>query len=506
MALEIRQSLKLSQQLVITPQLQQAIKLLQLSRVELLEVVQAELMENPTLEEETEGEDFEEIKPQEMLSHENSESENTPEKSSNHETEVMSPSNKEGEVKEPDNFDWENYLNTYNAPEHIASGLEDLPTYESTLSQKTSLYDHLRWQLQLSDFNEEEEEIGALIVGGINDDGYLQDPLTDIAEKVKVPLEKVEAVLCKVQKFDPPGVAARDLKECMLLQIRYFGHEREAMEKMVSEHLGELEKKDYRRIAREMKIPLERVIHLAKLMHELEPKPGRPFTESSAQYITPDVYLYKVGDEWMVVLNEDGLPKLQLSPFYRNMMQKTLQSNGNGNGNASDHQSLQDNEKEYVQNKLRSAVWLIRSIHQRQRTLYKTTKAIVKFQRDFFEKGINFLHPMVLRDVANEIGMHESTVSRVTTNKYVHTPQGIYELKFFFNNGLPSGDGDSVASETIKDKLRHIVSGENVKSPLSDQEIVEILKGQKIDIARRTVAKYREMLGILPSSKRKQLF
>lgn len=500
MALEIRQNLKLSQQLVITPQLQQAIKLLQLSRVELLEVVQAELLENPTLEEDTEGEDFEKSQAQDMFAGEIADVENTPEKSSNQEKEVMSE--KQGEVKEPENFDWENYLNTYNAPEHVSGGMEDLPTYETTLSQKTSLYDHLMWQLQLSVFTEDEEEIGGLIIGGINDDGYLQDSLEDIAEKVKLPLEKVEAVLAKIQKFDPPGVAARDLKECLLLQIRFFSHEREDMERLVTNHMAELEKKDYKRIAREMKIPLERVIQLGKLMHELEPKPGRPFTESSAQYITPDVYVYKVGDDWMVVLNEDGLPKLQLSPFYRNMMQKTLKPTGDG----PDGKDLQASEKEYVQTKLRSAVWLIRSIHQRQRTLYKTMKAIVKFQKDFFEKGIEHLHPMVLRDVAQEIGMHESTVSRVTTNKYVHTTQGIYELKFFFNNGLPSGDGDSIASESIKDKIRHIVSDENIKSPHSDQEIVEILKQQKIEIARRTVAKYREMLGILPSSKRKQLF
>ncbi len=501
MALEIRQNLKLSQQLVITPQLQQAIKLLQLSRMELLEVVQAELLENPTLEEDAEGEDFEQLKSPETLTHEDSESVNTPEKPLNHEAEVMT-NNKEGEFKEPQNFDWEDYLNTYNAPEYIASGKDDLPTYESTLSQKTSLYDHLMWQLQLSNFSEDEEEIGSLILGEINEDGYLQESLVNIAEKAKVPLEKVEAILGKIQKFDPPGVAARDLRECLLLQIKYFGHEREAMEKLVSNHLPDLEKKDYKRIAREMKVPMERVIQLAKLIHELEPKPGRPFSESSAQYITPDAYVYKVGDEWMVILNEDGLPKLQLSPFYRNMMQKTLHPNGNG-GNGHD---LQANEKEYVQNKLRSAIWLIRSIHQRQRTLYKVVKAIVKFQRDFFEKGIGFLHPMVLRDVAQEIGMHESTVSRVTTNKYVHTSQGIYELKFFFNNGLPSGDGEAIASESIKDKIRQMVGHEDAKSPYSDQEIAEMLKQQKIDIARRTVAKYREMLGILPSSKRKQMF
>ena len=240
-----------------------------------------------------------------------------------------------------------------------------------------------------------------------------------------------------------------------------------------------------------MKISIEEVGNLARMIHELEPKPGRPFIESSAEYITPDAYVYKVGGDWIVVLNEDGLPKLKLSPFYQNML-RNLNSN--------------ENTKEYVQTKFKSALWLIRSIHQRQRTLYKTVKAIVKFQKEFFEKGIGHLKPMILRDVAEEIEMHESTVSRVTTNKYVHTPQGIYELKFFFNNGVPSSEGDSVASEVIKDKIKQIVSQENPKSPYSDQKIVAILKSHKIDLARRTVAKYRELLGILPSSKRKQFF
>jgi RNA polymerase sigma-54 factor len=486
MALEIRQSLKLSQQLVITPQLQQAIKLLQLSRMELIEAVQEELLENPILEEELEEED---LRKQESLKSESNEEENAPEIKADHENQVLTE--KEGEIKEPENFDWENYLNTYSAPEQIGNGFEELPTYETTLSQKTSLYDHLMWQLHLSNLSDEEEELGALLIGSVNEDGYLQDPLEEIAEKANVPVEKVEAILRKVQQFDPPGVAARDLKECLLLQVRFFGHEREILEQLVSHHLHNLERKDYRRIAKEMKIPLEQVIHLAKMLHELEPKPGRSYSSSSAQYITPDVYVYKVGSDWIVVLNEDGLPKLQISPFYRNMLKQSAQ---------------QDNAKEYVQTKLRSAIWLIRSIHQRQRTLYKVVKAIAKFQKEFLDKGISYLRPMILRDVAQEIGMHESTVSRITTNKYVHTPKGIYELKFFFNNGVTSQEGDSIASETIKDKIRQIISQENTLSPYSDQHIVEILKSNRIDVARRTVAKYREMLGILPSSKRKQFF
>ncbi len=486
MALEIRQNLKLSQGLVITPQLQQAIKLLQLSRMELLEVVRDEMLENPVLEEESDGEEIQ----VEAKTSETSEDENPLEKQlENKSEEVMN--SPEGELKEPKDFDWDDYLNTYNAPERISSGLEELPSYENTLSQKENLSDHLMWQLQLSSFSPEEEELGALIVGAINEDGYLQDSLDEIAEKLKVPIEKAEAVLQRIQNFDPPGVGARDLRECLLLQVRFFGHDRQILEKLISEHLSDLERKDYKKIAKGMKISIEEVGNLAKMIHELEPKPGRPFIESSAQYITPDAYVYKVGGDWIVVLNEDGLPKLKLSPFYQNML-RNLNSN--------------ENTKEYVQTKFKSALWLIRSIHQRQRTLYKTVKAIVKFQKEFFERGIGHLKPMILRDVAEEIEMHESTVSRVTTNKYVHTPQGIYELKFFFNNGVPSSEGDSVASEVIKDKIKQIVSQENPKSPYSDQKIVTILKSHKIDLARRTVAKYRELLGILPSSKRKQFF
>jgi RNA polymerase sigma-54 factor len=319
----------------------------------------------------------------------------------------------------------------------------------------------------------------------------MQDSVEELAEKAQVAQEKIECVLEKIQQFDPLGVGARSLQECLLLQIKLFGSERAELETLITHHLSALERRDYRRVGREMKLPPERVAHLAKIVQELEPKPGRPYFESSAEYITPDVYVYKVGEEWVILLNEDGMPRLQVSSFYRNMMQNIAGKN---------------ETKEYIQTKLKSALWFIKSIHQRQRTLYKVVRAIMKFQKDFFEKGINHLKPMILRDVAEEIEMHESTVSRVTTNKYLYTPRGIHELKYFFNNGVATSEGDFFASKTIKETIRQIVSKEDPCHPLSDQEIVEILKESKIEVARRTVAKYREMIGIFSSSKRKQLF
>jgi len=488
MALEIRQNLKLTQSLVITPQLQQAIKLLQLSQMELVEMVQNEMLENPLLEEGQDTEEATHQDPPEIVA----EREGLEGQAEDKPMESQEVGGKEGDFKEeaPD-FDWDNYLNTYNAPENVQSHIEELPSYENTLASKTSLFDHLMWQLQLSNFGEHENKIGTFILGCINDDGYLQDPLEDVAAKCEASVEEVEGVLKKIQEFDPPGVGARDLKECLMIQLKHLGPEREILAKMIDNHLPQLERKDYLRIAKDLKISLERVQELAKMIHELEPKPGREYSSSEPQYITPDVYVNKIGNEWVVVLNEDGLPKLKVSHLYKNAME------GNGAAAAT---------KEYVQNKLRSAIWLIRSIHQRQRTLYRTAKTIVKFQQEFFEKGINFLRPMILRDVANEIEMHESTVSRVTTNKYMHTPHGIFELKYFFNSGIATSDGDSVASETIKTKIKGLIAQENPKKPLSDQEIVKLLKDGNIDIARRTVAKYREMMGIQPSSKRRQLY
>ncbi|BDG03281.1 RNA polymerase factor sigma-54 [Anaeromyxobacter oryzae] len=501
MSLELKQHLKMTQQLVMTPQLQQAIKLLQLSRMELVDLIRTEVTENPLLE----GADEPDEEP--------TQSGESPAEVAEHEAK---PEHKETEKLQEvkgeegaNEIDWDQYLDHYQLQGHTAPsnrGLadEELPGYEATLTKKTDLVDHLVWQLRLSAFSPDEERVAMLIIGNLDDDGYFKmpavegeseetttrDPLVRVAFEAGVGIEFAEKVLKKVQQFDPMGVAARDLRECLLLQIRYINADTPEIVAIVERHLKHLESKNYGAIAKDLKISIEEVVKAVKVISRLEPKPGRAYTGEEPQYITPDVYVHKMGDKYVTVLNDDGLSKLRISGMYRAALK---------NGEAG-------KAKEYIQDKLRSAVWLIRSIHQRQRTIYKVTESIVKFQRDFLDKGIAHLKPLILRDVAEDIGMHESTVSRVTTNKYVHTPQGIYELKFFFNSAINKTGGDEIASEAVKNHIKQIVAAEDPKHPHSDQKIVELLKTQNIEIARRTVAKYREVLGILPSSKRKKYF
>jgi RNA polymerase sigma-54 factor len=501
MALELKQHLRMSQQLVMTPQLQQAIKLLQLSRMELVDLVQTEMTENPLLEGTDDGEEdgaAQAASPAEAAEIEAQPLPKEPERSE--------------EVKGEEGaneIDWDQYLDHYQMQGHTAPsnrGLmdEDLPGYEATLTRKTDLVDHLTWQLRLSNLTPEEENVAMLIIGNLDESGYLRmpavegedeeaaprDPILRIAFEAGVGVEFAESVLKKVQSFDPIGVAARDLRECLMLQVRHINADTPEIVAIVERHLKHLESKNYGAIVKDLKIPVEEVVKAVRVISRLDPKPGRAYSGEEAQYITPDVYVHKMGDRYVTVLNDDGLSKLRISSTYRQAL-KTGQA-----GSA----------KDYIQDKLRSAVWLIRSIHQRQRTIYKVTESIVKFQREFLDKGIANLKPLILRDVAEDIGMHESTVSRVTTNKYVHTPQGIFELKFFFNSGVNKTGGDEIASEAVKDYIKKIVSGEDARHPYSDQQIVELLKKQGIEIARRTVAKYREVLGILPSSKRKKYF
>ncbi|MCP5468450.1 MAG: RNA polymerase factor sigma-54 [Deltaproteobacteria bacterium] len=485
MALEIKQNLKLSQQLVITPQLQQAIKLLQLSQPELVEMVEKELIENPLLEEDS-------------LNNEPSKEANQDSKEDITNAENKSQENTEMKGDESDfnkkevEIDWENYINSSGPGDYQQSMQghdEEFPSYENTLANSTSLFDHLMWQMQMTDLMPKEIEIGTLILGAIGDDGYFREDLSEIAKKTNASFEEAEKVLHRIQEFDPPGIAARNLKECLLIQVKNF-KDQKVLEEIIAGYLHFLERRDFLKIAKGLKISLEKVKRLAKIIYELEPKPGRQFSSNEAQYITPDVYVRKIGAEWVVFLNEDGLPKLKVNALYKSMME----------------QNVKEQTKSYVQDKLRSALWLIKSIHQRQRTLFKTAKTIVQFQQEFFDKGINYLKPMVLKDVANEIEMHESTISRVTTNKYMHTPHGIFELKYFFNSGIATGSGESIASESIKMKIKNLIAHENPKKPLSDQVIVKMLQSENIDIARRTIAKYRETLGILPSSKRRQFY
>lgn len=489
MALELKQSIRLAQQLIVTPQLQQAIKLLQLSRLELATLIQKELVENPVLEDaDVEPEEDEDGSKSAAEKHEKAKLEDR-----GHDHSMDEIGTPDGKLQEPPNFDWENYIENYSAPEYQIErerSSEEVPTYENVLSQTESLHDHLLWQLHLSTVTPREQEIGTEIIGNIDDDGYLLATCDEIATKVNATSEEVLAVLRLVQNFDPTGVAARDVKECLTLQAKHLGEDAEAVSLLIQHHLPDLEIRNYQQIARKMSLPLEHIRILAHLIGEMDPKPGRPFSQESPQYIVPDVYVQKVGNEYLVALNEDGLPKLRISEFYR----RSLMRGSN----------VANQTKEYIQERLRSAVWLIKSIHQRQRTLYRVTNSIVKFQRDFFDKGMHFLKPLVLRDVAGDIEMHESTVSRVTANKYMHSPRGIYELKFFFNSGINQLEGGGVASEVVKLMIRNLIAEENSKQPLSDQEIAEQLKQKNIDIARRTVAKYREMMGILPSSKRRR--
>ncbi len=497
MGMEMRQELRLSQQLVMTPQLQQAIKLLQLSRMELADMVHDEMLENPILEDEFEtaqesGKDRELLGSDAdatLLSERIGNTEiplDQPQIENANQSEVKADQSAVGEI------DWENYLDNYTMGPPMPAyrgDSEEMPSLEQTLTRPPSLHDHLAWQLKLSDLTDREKEIGLIIVGNIDTEGYFKEPtVSELAADEGMTEEQVEIVLEKIQSFDPVGIAARSLAECMLIQCIHAGQDDDLCVKMIRSHLGNLEKKNYQAIARDLKQPLDEIYEAAKVIMEFDPRPGRQYASDDAHYITPDVYIHKVGDKFFVVPNDDGLPKLKLSNFYRSAMAK---------GNAS---------KDYVQDKLRSAQWLIRSIQQRQRTIIKVAESILKFQREFFDKGISCLKPLILRDIAEDIGMHESTVSRVTTNKYVHTPQGIFELKFFFNSGISRTNGEDVASQAVKSKIKELVGAEDVKRPHSDQKIVEMLKKGGIDIARRTVAKYREQLGILSSSKRKQVF
>ncbi|ABC83931.1 RNA polymerase factor sigma-54 [Anaeromyxobacter dehalogenans] len=501
MSLELKQHLKMTQQLVMTPQLQQAIKLLQLSRMELVDLIRTEMTENPMLEGADEND--EQAVPDGASPAEQAEIEAKPEHKEAEKAEEVKGEEGANEI------DWDQYLDQYQLQGHTAPsnrGLsdEEMPGYEATLTKKTDLVDHLVWQLRLSNFTPEEEQVAMLIIGNLDDDGYFKmpavegeadeatsrDPLVRVAFESGQGIEVAERVLRKVQTFDPLGVAARNLRECLMIQVDALNADTPEIVAIIERHLKHLESKNYQAIAKDLKVPIEEVVKAVKVISRLEPKPGRAYSGEEAQYITPDVYVHKMGDKYVTVLNDDGLSKLRISGMYRAALK---------NGEAG-------KAKEYIQEKLRSAVWLIRSIHQRQRTIYKVTESIVKFQRDFLDKGIAHLKPLILRDVAEDIGMHESTVSRVTTNKYVHTPQGIYELKFFFNSAIQKTGGDEIASEAVKNHIRQIVAAEDPKHPHSDQKIVELLKGQNIEIARRTVAKYREVLGILPSSKRKKYF
>ncbi|HJY33967.1 MAG TPA: RNA polymerase factor sigma-54 [Vicinamibacterales bacterium] len=475
MAISQKLHTRLVQKLILTPSLQQAIKLLPMSTLELKDLLNQEMVENPLLEE---------IPTEDAQVAEAQTTEEKPE-----------------EKKEPQRADtWDDADYQYFFGEYLDDGyrprapqeVKELPPIENTLSSSSSLADHLSWQLSLQTDDSVIREMGEAIIGNLDDDGYLVASLDELAAMGPWPVEQVEQVLAMVQRFDPVGVAARDLQESLLLQIRHLGLEGTPSERIVTEHLRALQNHQIPEISRKLAMPIDELKTHIEIIRHLDPKPGSRFNPARSQYVTPDVYVEKIDDEYVVWLNEDGLPQMRISPTYRRLLDK-----------GADHG---EETRAYVRDKFNAARWLIKSVQQRQNTIYKVARSIVNFQREFLDHGIEHLRPLVLRDVANDIGMHESTVSRVVTNKYMHTPQGVFEMKYFFHSGISSSYGESVSSVTIKQRIKKIIESEDPRKPLSDSKIVSILQREGLVLARRTIAKYREELKIPTSNQRKVLY
>ena len=476
MGIQQRLHTKLVQKLILTPSLQQAIKLLPMSTLELSDLLTQEMVENPMLEEVP----TEELQPAEGAA--------TPEK-----TDGEPPASKNEAWDDADyEYFFGDYLDDGYRP-RAAQEVRELPPIENTLSTASSLSDHLMWQLSMQTNEPAMREIGSAIVGNLDDDGYLVASFEELAAMGSWPVATVEQALTLVQSFDPTGVAARDLQECLLLQLRHVGLAGTPTEKIVTEHLRLLQNHQVPEIARRLGMTIDDLKEHIEIIRHLDPKPGSRYNPTQSQYVIPDVYIMKVEDEYVVVLNEDGLPQMRISPVYRRLLDKGATGNN-------------DETRAYVKDKFRSALWLIKSVEQRQKTIFRVAKSIVNFQRDFLDHGIEHLRPLVLRDVANDIGMHESTVSRVVTNKYMHTPQGVFEMKYFFHSGISSSYGESVSSVTIKQRIRKIIENEDPRKPLSDSKIVSMLQREGLVLARRTIAKYREELKISTSNHRKVLY
>ncbi len=478
MAISQKLHTKLVQKLILTPSLQQAIKLLPMSTLELSELLNQEMVENPLLEE----------SPTEEQQQDQQQVETPPEK----------PAEEKPAQEKTDSWDDQDY--EYFFGDYLDDGyrprtpteVRELPPIENTLSTAASLSDHLLWQLSMQSSDGSAREIGEAIIGNLDDDGYLVATVEELSRMGPWPVEQVEATLALVQRFDPIGVAARDLQECLLLQLRHLGLAGSQAEVIVSQHLRLLQNHQVPELARKVGVTIEDLKQHIEIIQRLDPKPGSRYNPSQSQYVIPDVHVVKVEDQYVAVLNEEGMPQLRISPVYRRLLDK-------GGENS-------DETRAYVKDKFRSALWLIKSVEQRQKTIHKVATSIINFQRDFLDHGIEYLRPLVLRDVANDIGMHESTVSRVVTNKYMHTPQGVFEMKYFFHSGIASSFGEAVSSVTIKQRIRKIIEAEDGRKPLSDSKIVSMLQKEGLDLARRTIAKYREELKIPTSNQRKVLY
>ncbi len=481
MALELRQQLKLSQKLVMTPQLRQAIKLLQLNRLELAGALQEELRENPALEEDFSN-NTELAKPREAL--DSTTETNEPSRESDV-TEDFTVRESLGDVN------WENYANNFDSNFSFSRETPpaDAPSQFDFISEKPDLKAYLQWQLAHCELDETEWDIALYIIGNLNRYGFLEVDLDDIRTTTGCSEDEAEYVLEVIQDLDPAGIAARDVSESLYLQLERLGKANSLAAVIVREHMNLLETRDVKMLTRrtgKKRPEINRAIDF--IISNLTPFPGLPYANDAINYIVPDVYVKNIDGEFVVALNDEDIPCLKISDHYAEMLKTPLSKES----------------KTYLADKVRNAEWFIKTVHQRQKTIFRVMESILKFQYDFFIHGATHLKPLILRDIAEDIGMHESTISRVTSNKYVHTPLGIYELKYFFSTAIQRSDGEALAAESIKTRIRKIIQEEDKSKPLSDNKISKVLAQENIKLARRTVAKYREQMGILPVKHRRK--
>ncbi len=476
MALENRLDLRLSQRLILTPQLQQAIKLLQMPQLELVQVLTQELVDNPFLEESAEEPDTDEAT-----------AEDTP---------VAAPDEVFDTEISFDNiagFRVDDYFDQRSSDGrdlgYFSPGIDEQPSYELFYSKKPDLYDHLLWQLRLSNAADHVRMAAEAVIGNIDEDGYLRTSEEELVSAMDTDTETVRKAIALVQSFDPPGIGARDLKECLLLQLNALDLGQTLVGKIVGGHMELVERKKYSVLAKQYAATLDEIMTAVKIIEGLEPRPGRIFPSTETNYVVPDVYISKTDEGYQIVLNEEGMPKLVLNSGYRKLLLRK--------------DMLTREEREFLKEKLKRATELIKSLDQRNKTIYKVSASILKFQIDFFDRGMQFLKPLNLKDVAMDIGMHESTISRVTSNKFLSCDHGVSSFRFFFSSAIQSDAGD-ISSTLVKDLIKKVILEEDAMHPFSDQMIVDKLKEQNINIARRTVAKYREELKIPPQNQRKK--
>jgi RNA polymerase sigma-54 factor len=473
MEMKMGQRLGLSQRLVMTPRLQQALKLLQMPTQELQQVLRQEILQNPLLEEVDEVEDIREDE-------------------ATVEEEEAAANKKEETTTEKDNQeDWDDYFETAFGMGGTQSEIEEREDfYERVPIAQPSFSDFLMSQLRLATKDEKVLEIGEYIIGNLDNSGYLVCSLEDIMRTCGTTIEQVEEVLKIVQTFEPSGIGARDLRESLLIQLDAKDQSGSMAARIVADHFEEFKQKKYLDISKKLKISLKEVQAQASVIGSLDPKPGLDIVSEGPKYVIPDLIIELVGDKFIIFLNDRNVPRLRISQSYKSELR-------------SNHE-ISDETRTFIQGRLKNAKWLIQTIEQRRRTMIKVMESIVEAQKAFFEKGAGFLRPLTLQQVASKIGMHESTVSRVTTNKYVQTPRGVFELKYFFSSALNTESGGEVSAKSAKLNIKEIIAKEDTKKPMSDQKIADLLKKDGLIIARRTVAKYREQLGILPARHRKE--